>query len=83
MTPAEKKSVAWGHRHPSVLHFELLFEYDHLPGALREVSKVFHDAAVEFLLVVKDDNPEVSAGLRKLREAKDCAVTALMIALKA
>ncbi len=51
------------------------FKYDHLPLTLQEVSRPFHDLAHAM-----DKNlpsgPELSAGLRKLLESKDCAVRA-------
>jgi hypothetical protein len=51
------------------------FHYAHLPDALREVSKPFAELA---LVMVKTlpRNAERAAGLRKLLEAKDCAVRA-------
>lgn len=60
-------------RHPSVEHFATLFAHEHLPPLLRAVSAPFgqlHD----HLLDVLHDGPELSAALRKLLEAKDCAV---------
>jgi hypothetical protein len=68
----------WEGRHQSTKHFEQLFEYEHLPPHLRSVSKVFHDAAHDLLHMVQD-GPEMSTALRKLREAKDCAVTQAVI----
>lgn len=58
-------------------HDELMqfFAYAHLPPHLQEVSKVFHDVA-EWMLRTLPFNRERSAGLRKLLEAKDCAVRA-------
>lgn len=54
------------------------FKYDHLPASLHKVSKPFYDLAhqMEELL---PDGPEKSAGMRKLLEAKDCAVRAFII----
>lgn len=63
----------WEGRHPSVTHFQVLFEYAHLPQPLQEVSAAFADLA-EGLLDLVGDGPELSAGLRKLLEAKDCTV---------
>ncbi|MET7412527.1 hypothetical protein [Streptomyces rubiginosohelvolus] len=60
-------------RHPSTAQAVRGFAYDHLPADLLEVSKPFHDLA-EALLGRLPDDPELSAALRKLREAKDCAV---------
>lgn len=51
------------------------FEYSHLPAALQEVSKPFHDMAHQ-LVVVLPRNPERTVALRKLLESKDAAVRA-------
>ena len=66
----------WSNRHPSVRHFEPLFGFEHLPPHLREVSQPFGELAETLLGLLPDDSPEVAAGLRKLVEAKDCAVRA-------
>ena len=64
-------------RHPSVRHFARLFDYEHLPVRLQPVSKIFHDAAQQLVDATEgSDNPEVATSLRKLLEAKDCAVRA-------
>ncbi|MFD3749763.1 hypothetical protein ACFWVT_05760 [Streptomyces cyaneofuscatus] len=60
-------------RHPSTVQAVRGFAYDHLPEHLQEVSRPFHDLAQDLLDRLPDD-PELSASLRKLREAKDCAV---------
>ena len=51
------------------------FKYQHLPKHLQEISKDFSNLAV---VVNADlpDNPEKTTALRKLLEAKDCAVRA-------
>jgi hypothetical protein len=53
------------------------FSYAHLPVHLGGVSKSFHDLAVS---IVNDlpRNPERTVALRKLLEAKDCAVRAVL-----
>jgi hypothetical protein len=49
------------------------FSYSHLPEKLQEVSKPFGELA--HAIVDKfPANPERTAGLRKLLEAKDCIV---------
>jgi hypothetical protein len=63
-----------GSRHPSVKHFGPLFAYGHLPEPLRVFSQQIAELAAELCSVLKD-GPELAAGLRKLREAKDCFVT--------
>lgn len=51
------------------------FAYSHLPEELRRVSAPFGDLA-RALVETLPRNPERSAALRKLLEAKDCAVRA-------
>jgi hypothetical protein len=53
------------------------FEFDHLPQRLAEVSKLFYGPA-HALVQLNGDPAETSAGLRKLLEAKDCAVRAVL-----
>lgn len=61
-------------RHASTVQACRGFSYKHLPDPqLQKVSRIFHDAAVDLLKLLPDD-PELTACLRKLREAKDCAV---------
>lgn len=55
--------------------FMQFFEYAHLPPHLAEVSSLFGIVA-EAMVRNLPRNPERSAGLRKLLEAKDCAVRA-------
>lgn len=66
-------TTLWLRRHPSVQHFEPFFAYGHLPEHLQRVSQPFSDLAGVMLARLKD-GPELSAALRKLVEAKDCAV---------
>lgn len=53
------------------------FEYRHLPEKLQAISKPLCDLAVEMDVKLKN-SAEKSAGLRKLLEAKDCLVRALL-----
>ena len=51
------------------------FDYEHLPDHLKRVSKEF--ALLAYWMVDNlPQNAERTAGLRKLLEAKDCAVRA-------
>ncbi len=69
----------WTDRHPSTRHFAPLFSFGHLPvGPIRETSRQFCDMA-EALVGRLPDGPELSAGLRKLLEAKDCFVRAAVL----
>lgn len=53
------------------------FEYAHLPERLQAVSRPFGALAVEIVETLPR-NPERTTALRKLLEAKDCAVRALV-----
>jgi hypothetical protein len=53
------------------------FEYEHLPGSLQVASKPFCDLA-HSLVDGLPAGPERTTALRKLLEAKDCAVRALI-----
>lgn len=63
----------WTARHPSVAHFESMFAFAHLPERLQAVSAPFAELAHRLLDTLRDGD-ELAAGLRKLVEAKDCAV---------
>jgi NAD(P)H-dependent FMN reductase len=62
--------------HPSTQAILRYFEYNHLPANLQVVSKPFHTLAHG--LAESLDGPELTAGLRKLLEAKDCMVRAAL-----
>lgn len=68
-------------RHPGVRAILKYFDYRHLPADLSSVSEVFWGAAVNVLAEVPMDTPELTVCLRKLLEAKDCAVRARMDSL--
>lgn len=53
------------------------FKYDHLPPHLQAVSKPFCELA-EKLDEELPRNAETTTALRKLLEAKDCAVRAIL-----
>jgi hypothetical protein len=53
------------------------FKYEHLPAHLQQVSTPFFILAHD-LCVHLPDNPERTTALRKLLEAKDCAVRAVL-----
>lgn len=53
------------------------FEYSHLPGPLQEASRPFAELARKIALQWPN-NEERDMALRKLLEAKDCAVRSLI-----
>lgn len=63
--------------HPAVEHVLKFFKYEHLPPHLQEVSKEFCALAMA-TAERAPDNPETTVALRKLLEAKDAAVRAVL-----
>lgn len=53
------------------------FAYEHLPAHLKDASKLIGDLAKQ-LDETLPNGPEKTAGLRKLLEAKDCFVRAII-----
>ncbi len=53
------------------------FSYTHLPEKLQDVSKPFCDLA-NVIVESLPRNPERTVALRKLLEAKDCAVRSIL-----
>jgi hypothetical protein len=51
------------------------FTFDHLRADCQPISRAFHDLAYQ-LVNVLPRNPERTTAIRKLLEAKDCAVRA-------
>ena len=73
-TPDQETDKTNPHR-PAIMNH---FQYDHLrEGPLRDVSKRFCELANTLVHTVPP-SAELSAGLRKLLEAKDCAVRAAL-----
>jgi hypothetical protein len=63
--------------HRSTLELVPFFDYEHLPEHLAEISSPFHRLVHTLLDSASAGNmkgPELTVALRKLLEAKDCAV---------
>jgi hypothetical protein len=65
--------------HQATLDLLRWFDSDHLPAHLQAVSQPFQDLAIDLTAFLRD-GPELSAGLRKLLEAKDCFVRQAVLA---
>lgn len=64
-------------RHPSVENVVKWIDHAHLPeGLMRDVSEKFTILKDDLLTAMSEDTPEVTAGFRKILEAKDCFVRA-------
>jgi hypothetical protein len=64
-------------RHFSTQQIARYFEYEHLPLHLQSYSRSCSNLA-EFMIQNLKDHPELTTGLRKLLEAKDCFVRAAL-----
>jgi hypothetical protein len=64
-------------RHPAVVGLLRYFEFAHLPEHLQSISRPLCLLAEEMVGRLPD-GPELSTGLRKLLEAKDCFVRAAL-----
>ena len=64
-------------RHPATAAILRYFAWQHLPERLQAVSRPFGELA-EHMADTLPGGPELTAGLRKLLEAKDCAVRAAL-----
>lgn len=74
--------IGWPHdiqtRHPGTRHFVDLFVTQHLVEPFRTIA--LHAAQLAAVMVHElEDGPELTAGLRKLLEAKDCFVRQVAI----
>lgn len=64
--------------HPSVSGLLRFFDWQHLPPHLQAVSEPFASLASRVALDMGLSGPEQAVALRKLLEAKDCAVRAAL-----
>lgn len=64
--------------HPATEEILKYFTYEHLPEHLQTVSKKFHHLAFHLAYHSGLEGPELTMALRKLLEAKDCAVRAAL-----
>jgi hypothetical protein len=64
-------------RHPGTVGLARFFEFEHLPPHLQAISRPSCELA-EAMIAGLEDGPELTAGLRKLLEAKDCFVRAAL-----
>jgi hypothetical protein len=69
-------------RHPSTVAICGHFGYGHLAHELQLVSMPFAQLVEKTLRNVPDDSAELTAGLRKILEGKDCVVRAALVALE-
>jgi hypothetical protein len=68
-----------GQSHPAIEAVLVFFDYNHLSPELQDVSEPFHNLAHQ--MADELDGPELTVGLRKLLEAKDCMVRARLVML--
>lgn len=63
--------------HPAVSHVLKFFNYEHLPERLKDVSRPFAELAKQ-VAERAPESQETTVALRKLLEAKDAAVRAIL-----
>ena len=64
-------------RHPATLQLLRFFDFEHLPQHLQPISRRCYQVA-HAMVDDLPDGPELTTGLRKLLEAKDCFVRAAL-----
>ncbi len=69
-------------RHPATVNIARYFAFDHLPEPQQTISAYSYHLA-EAMIRELPDGPELTTGLRKLLEAKDCFVRASLPAAQA
>ncbi len=63
-------------RHPGVKDALQWLTFSHLPASLQNYSRPFYQTAVELVIEVGTDSPELTTALNLLVQAKDAAVRA-------
>lgn len=63
-------------RHPGVAAALQWLAFSHLPESLQRFSRPFYQTAVEMVVEISTDSPELTTALNSLVEAKDWAVRA-------
>lgn len=66
------------YRHPATRAIAKFFDYEHLSGHAGAVSELCYELAGSMIDEL-NDGPELTAGLRKLLEAKDCFVRQVLL----
>lgn len=70
-------------RHRAVQDALRFFTYEHLPSGLtRKVSLLCAELAGRMIQLIEVDDPELTRGLSRLLEAKDCFVRAAIVAAR-
>lgn len=65
-------------RHPAITELLRFFDYEHLPEHLQRISRPFSLLAYGMVEALPAGGAELTAGLRKLLESKDCMVRAAL-----
>lgn len=77
---AEHAARVTAGRHPGVVHAMAWLAFSHLPANLQAYSRPFYEAGLGLLSVVPTDSAELTTALNKLKEGKDEAVRAGVLA---
>jgi hypothetical protein len=77
-TNGEVPMTSGPRHHPSTEAIMRYFAYDHLPAGLPRLTSMRIGSVAKEMLDALPEGPELTAGLRKLLEAKDCFVRAAL-----
>lgn len=80
LRPLDQRGQLIMARHPGVTSLLRWFDAQHLPSEFRDIVDPASNLATEMISAISVDSPELTEGLRKLLEAKDCFVRAFIIA---
>lgn len=72
----EHAEVLTDGRHPGVAAALQWLAFSHLPKELQRFSRPFYQTAVELVIEIQEDSPELTTALNELVTAKDWAVRA-------
>jgi hypothetical protein len=75
--PSNQYDGPLANRHPATRQIARYFDFAHLPEPLKRISAPCGLLA-ERMIAELPDGPELTTGLRKLLEAKDCFVRAAL-----
>ena len=73
---AEHAAATTAGRHPAIRDGLQWLTYTHLPEALQQYSEIFYQSAVDLVVRITTDSPELTTAINGLITAKDSAMRA-------
>lgn len=75
----ETPQPVWRTPHPATAQILRWLDVSHLPAHLADYGKDFRRIAADLVVSLPNGGPELTTGLRKLVEAKDCIIRAAIL----